>query len=70
MVNNRYANSNDPATSLEEIEQCEFLMTIPSNRLQPSLNLAHAVLITAYELSKAEYAAGGGLEPSAWSLYP
>ncbi|RJQ52361.1 MAG: RNA methyltransferase [Nitrospiraceae bacterium] len=39
----------------EEIEECGFLMTIPSSKIQPSLNLAHAVLIIAYELSKAAY---------------
>jgi TrmH family RNA methyltransferase len=39
----------------EEIEECGFLMTIPSSKKQPSLNLAHAVLIIAYELSKAEF---------------
>lgn len=39
----------------EEVEECGFLMTIPSSKKQPSLNLAHAVLIIAYELSKAEY---------------
>lgn len=39
----------------EEVEECGFLMTIPSSSRQPSLNLAQAVLITAYELSKAEY---------------
>ncbi|MBI5097763.1 MAG: RNA methyltransferase [Nitrospirae bacterium] len=37
----------------EEIEECGFLMTIPSSKKQPSLNLAHAVLIIAYELSNA-----------------
>jgi TrmH family RNA methyltransferase len=37
----------------DEIEECGFLMTIPSSKEQPSLNLAHAVLIIAYELSKA-----------------
>ncbi len=36
----------------EEVEECGFMLTIPSSNLQPSLNLAHAVLITAYELSK------------------
>ncbi len=49
----------------EEVDQCGFLMTIPSSRLQPSLNLSHAVLVVAYELSKAEYAAGSGPAPSA-----
>ncbi len=42
----------------EEVEECGFMLTIPSSRIQPSLNLAHAVLITAYELSKC----GQGLE--------
>lgn len=39
----------------EEIGECGFLMTIPSSKRQPSLNLAHAVLIIAYEISMAEY---------------
>lgn len=37
----------------EEIEECAFLMTIPSSRKHPSINLAQAVMIIAYELSKA-----------------
>lgn len=37
----------------EEIEECAFLMTIPANKKQPSLNLAQAVMIIAYEISKA-----------------
>ncbi len=37
----------------EEIEECAFLMTIPANRKQPSINLAQAVMIIAYEISKA-----------------
>ncbi len=41
----------------DEIAECGFLMTIPSSKDQPSLNLAHAVLIIAYELSKAEHRA-------------
>ncbi len=36
-----------------EVEECGFLMTIPTSRQQPSLNLAQAVMITAYEISKA-----------------
>ncbi len=36
-----------------EIEECAFLMTIPASRKQPSINLAQAVMIIAYELSKA-----------------
>ncbi len=39
----------------EEIEDCGFLMTIPASSKQPSLNLAQAVLIIAYELSKAGF---------------
>lgn len=36
----------------DEVAECGFLLTIPSSEGQPSLNLAHAVLIVAYELSK------------------
>lgn len=39
----------------EEVEECGFLITIPSSKEQPSLNLSQAVMIIAYELSKAEY---------------
>lgn len=39
----------------EEVEECGFMLTIPSSKIQPSLNLSQAVLITAYELSKAEF---------------
>lgn len=38
----------------EEAEECDFMLTIPTGGGQPSLNLSHAVLITAYELSLAE----------------
>lgn len=37
----------------KEIEECGFLMTIPASRKHPSLNLAQAVMIVSYELSKA-----------------
>ncbi|HMK43709.1 MAG TPA: RNA methyltransferase [Dissulfurispiraceae bacterium] len=36
----------------DEIEQCGFLVHIPADRKQPSLNLAQAVLLVAYELDK------------------
>ena len=36
-----------------EVEECGFLLTIPTSRKQPSLNLAQAVMIAAYEISKA-----------------
>jgi TrmH family RNA methyltransferase len=39
----------------EEVEECGFMLNIPSSRLQPSLNLSHAVMIVAYELFRAEY---------------
>lgn len=42
----------------EEVEECGFMLSIPSSKAQPSLNLSHAVLIIAYELFLAEY--GGG----------
>ena len=35
-----------------EVDECGFMITIPSSAMQPSLNLAQAVLIIAYELSK------------------
>ena len=39
----------------EEVDECGFLMTIPSSTNQPSLNLSHAVQIVSYELSRAEF---------------
>jgi TrmH family RNA methyltransferase len=36
----------------DEVDQCGFLLKIQSSKIQPSLNLSHAVLIIAYELSK------------------
>lgn len=36
----------------DEIDQCGLLAVIPTGDEQPSLNLAHAVLIMAYELHK------------------
>ncbi len=36
----------------DEVDECGFMMTIPSSKIQPSLNLSQAVLIIAYELSK------------------
>ncbi|MGB9710746.1 MAG: RNA methyltransferase [Thermodesulfovibrio sp.] len=38
----------------KEVEKCGYLMTIPTSELQPSLNLAQAVLIVAYELMRCE----------------
>jgi TrmH family RNA methyltransferase len=39
----------------EEVEECGFLLSIPANKEHPSINLAQAVLIVAYEISRAEY---------------
>ncbi|MBI5103142.1 MAG: RNA methyltransferase [Nitrospirae bacterium] len=36
-----------------EVEECGLMLTIPTSREQPSLNLAQAVMITAYEIAKA-----------------
>jgi len=36
----------------DEIDECNFMITIPSSKSQPSLNLSQAVMIIAYELSK------------------
>ncbi|MBI4826057.1 MAG: RNA methyltransferase [Nitrospirae bacterium] len=38
--------------SKEDVDECGFMITIPSSKMQPSLNLSQAVLIIAYELSK------------------
>ncbi len=37
----------------EEADECGYLITIPTSDEHPSLNLAQAVLLIAYELSKA-----------------
>ncbi|MDX9714691.1 MAG: RNA methyltransferase [Dissulfurispiraceae bacterium] len=37
----------------DEVEECGFLINIPASIKQPSLNLSQALLITAYELTRA-----------------
>ena len=37
----------------EEVDLCGILLTIQTSRAQPSLNLGQAVMVVAYELSKA-----------------
>ncbi len=37
----------------EEVDRCGFMMNIPANKKQPSINLAHTLMIIAYELSMA-----------------
>jgi len=39
----------------EEVNECGLLLTIPANKEHPSLNLSHAVMVVAYELSRAQY---------------
>lgn len=36
----------------EEIEQCDFVVTIPSSTVYPTLNVSHAVSVMLYELYK------------------
>lgn len=38
-----------------EIDECGFLLTIPSEPAVPSLNLAQSVMLVAYELSRKTY---------------
>lgn len=54
--NNRVAllfGREDRGLYNEEIEECAFLMNIPSSRKHPSINISQSVMIIAYELSKA-----------------
>jgi TrmH family RNA methyltransferase len=39
----------------EEVNECGLLLTIPAQKEHPSLNLSHAVMVVAYELSRAPY---------------
>lgn len=39
--------------SNEETGRCDYLVSMPADREQPSLNLSHAVMVAAYELSRA-----------------
>jgi TrmH family RNA methyltransferase len=41
----------------QEIDECGLLITIPSDPLTPSLNLAQSVMLVAYELSQKTYKA-------------
>jgi TrmH family RNA methyltransferase len=43
----------------EEIDECGIVLTIPSNKEHPSLNLSHAVMVTAYELAMSGYKKDG-----------
>lgn len=45
----------DKGLKNREVEECDFLMTIPTDRRSPSLNLAQSVLLVAYELGRKTY---------------
>jgi len=47
----------DKGLNNREVEECGFLITIPSEPSSPSLNLAQSVLLVAYELSQKTYKA-------------
>ncbi len=51
--------------SASEIDECAFMINIPTDSRQPSLNLAQAVMVVAYELGKRQMdaAAPEGREP-------
>ena len=49
----------DKGLNNREVEECGFLMTIPSDPSSPSLNLAQSVLLVAYELGRGAYRAEG-----------
>lgn len=42
-----------------EIDECGLVLTIPANKEHPSLNLSHAVMVTAYELAGSGYREDG-----------
>jgi TrmH family RNA methyltransferase len=43
----------------EELECCQMLVSIPSSKAQPSLNLSQAVMVMAYELFTGVWPGGG-----------
>jgi TrmH family RNA methyltransferase len=51
--------------SAAETDECAFMINIPTDSRQPSLNLAQAVMVVAYELGKRQFEAPApkGLKP-------
>jgi TrmH family RNA methyltransferase len=45
----------DKGLNNKEVEECGLLITIPSDPLLPSINLAQSVLLVAYEIGKKTY---------------
>lgn len=41
--------------SNEEINACDFSLTIPTNKEYPSMNISHSIAVVLYELSKLNY---------------
>jgi len=54
--------------SNEETGRCDYLVSIPADAEQPSLNLSHAVMVAAYELSRAGGEAVRTAEPARITL--
>jgi len=55
----------DAGLTTEELDGCGLLATIPADESYPSLNLAQAVLVAAYEIRRAAGAAEPDPEPRA-----
>ena len=47
----------DKGLKNKEAEECDFLITIPTDSRSPSLNLSQSVMLVAYELGQASYKA-------------
>ncbi len=56
--------TEDHGLSNEELDLCHEFVTIPSHPAFPSLNLAQAVMVVAYEIFSAARGRGGGVERS------
>jgi len=48
----------------EETFECNYMVTIPSEPVQPSLNLSHAVMVVVYEFHKAALELAGEAKPT------
>lgn len=56
----------DKGLKNEEIKLCDLLVEIPTHKKYPSLNLSNAVLLTCYELFKAETPSGSTMKLAPW----
>ena len=48
----------DDGLSREELEQCDVIVSIPSDSGYPTLNISHAAAVILYELSKGKFEEG------------